>query len=80
MGWLGKTNGELLRAAESEFDAFLTIDRRLPFQQNLSGYSLAVVVVRGSRNNPELATELVMAVGVLLDSNPGNGVHWIDLA
>jgi hypothetical protein len=34
-GWQGKDNGELLRAAEQEFDAFVTMDRNLEHQARL---------------------------------------------
>jgi len=44
-GWAGTTNGELLRKAESEFEVFLTADQNLEYQQNLTGYDLAVVVL-----------------------------------
>jgi len=44
-GWAGTSNGELLRKAESEFDVFLTADQNLEYQQNLTGYGLAVVVL-----------------------------------
>lgn len=79
MGWLGMSNGELLGTAQGEFDAFLTIDRRLPFQQNLASYDLAVIVVRGSRNDPDLAPEMIAAVEELLDAGPRTGVHWVDI-
>lgn len=49
-GWDGKQNGELLRAAEGEFDVFVTMDRNLPYQQNLKVLDLAVVVIRASSN------------------------------
>ena len=39
MGWAGKTNGELLRLAEQEFDVFLTADQKLPNQQNLATFT-----------------------------------------
>ncbi len=36
-GWAGLKNGELLRrAADAVFDVFVTADRNLEFQQNLS--------------------------------------------
>jgi hypothetical protein len=35
MGWAGIKNGELLRRASTEFNAFVTIDQNLRFQQNL---------------------------------------------
>ena len=50
MGWAGKRNGALLRLAEREFDAFLTADRRLQYQQRLSSFDIAVVVL-ASRSN-----------------------------
>lgn len=50
MGWEGLRNGELLRAASAEFDVFVTMDRNLPYQQNLSVVNLAVVVVRATSN------------------------------
>lgn len=45
-GWKGLENGELLKVASGEFDALLTKDDRLPDQQNLRGYDIAVVVLR----------------------------------
>lgn len=43
-GWQGKGNGELLRAAEQEFGAFVTMDGNLEYQQNLGALKLAVIV------------------------------------
>lgn len=45
MGWAGKTNGELLRLAENEFDVFLTVDRNIPRQQNIARFQIAIVIV-----------------------------------
>lgn len=42
MGWASKRNSELLRLAEREFDAFLTVDRKLQYQQKLSAFKIAV--------------------------------------
>ena len=47
--WDGLKNGALLRAAE-EFDVFVTMDRNLPYQQDLTALDLAVVVVRSVSN------------------------------
>jgi hypothetical protein len=35
MGWSELDNGELLAAAEASFDAFITTDQSLRYQQNL---------------------------------------------
>ncbi|MDQ1523849.1 MAG: hypothetical protein QOE47_1773 [Pyrinomonadaceae bacterium] len=50
MGWATKKNGELLKLAESEFDVFLTVDRNLAFQQNLSHFNIAVLVLHTTSN------------------------------
>jgi hypothetical protein len=51
MGWASERNGELLRLAVADgFDAFLTVDRKLRHQQNLSAFNIAVVVLEASGN------------------------------
>lgn len=50
MGWAGVKNGALLKLAESNFDVFVTVDRNLAFQQTLSSFTLAVIVL-AVRNN-----------------------------
>jgi hypothetical protein len=49
MGWSAIKNGALLALASSEFDVFLTLDRNLSFQQNLSD-KLAVIVLQAKSN------------------------------
>lgn len=45
-GWSTLTNGELLRAAEAAgFDILLTTDKNLEFQQSLSEFKLAIIVI-----------------------------------
>ena len=45
MGWAGIKNGQLLALAGVEFDVFITVDRNLSFQQNLSQFNIAVIVL-----------------------------------
>jgi predicted nuclease of predicted toxin-antitoxin system len=45
MGWSDLENGDLIAAAEKEFDAFVTTDKNIGYQQNLSGRSLAILVL-----------------------------------
>lgn len=49
-GWAGLTNGELLSRAQRDFDIFVTVDRSLPSQQDLSRFGIAVVILRASSN------------------------------
>ena len=50
MGLASKTNGELLRLAEQQFEVFLTADQKLPNQQNLPTFWIAVVVFAAVSN------------------------------
>jgi hypothetical protein len=67
MGWAGVENGELLRRAAAGFDALVTNDRGLEYQQNLSELPLAVVVVLAAANTIEAIrlayAELLAALG-----------------
>ena len=38
-------NGELLRTAAERFDVLITVDRKMPFQQNLLGLDLALIIL-----------------------------------
>jgi hypothetical protein len=50
MGWATIENGELLALVEQEFDVFITVDRNLSFQQNLTKFNIAVLVLRAHSN------------------------------
>lgn len=59
MGWRSLKNGKLLRAAvEHKFDIFLTVDKKLEYQQNLYSFNIAVVVFIVARNKIELLSHL----------------------
>ncbi len=49
-GWSGLKNGELLRTAEREYDVFVTADQNLEYQQNLTGFEIAIVVLAAHTN------------------------------
>lgn len=44
-GWAGIKNGELPKLAQAQFDVFVAVDRNLPFQQHLSQFTIAVIVL-----------------------------------
>lgn len=46
-GWHTIKNGELLALASKQFDAFVTVDRNLRFQQNLASLPLLVIILQG---------------------------------
>lgn len=45
MGWAGLKNGALLVEAEKQFDVFITGDLNLNFQQDVTKYRIAVVIL-----------------------------------
>ena len=45
MGWGQLKNGALLKEAESQFDAMITTDQNLKYQQNVTGRKLAILVL-----------------------------------
>jgi hypothetical protein len=46
LGWSTVTNGELIRLAEQEgYELLITTDTNLRYQQNLSGRSIAILVL-----------------------------------
>lgn len=59
MGWSGVKNGRLLALAGESFDAFVTVDRNLPYQQNLHRLPIAVVILEASSNELSALLPLV---------------------
>ena len=63
MAWSGIENGELLRlAAEAGFDAVITNDRGLEYQQNLDALPVAVIVLLAKANTIEAVRPLCVAL------------------
>jgi hypothetical protein len=48
--WTTVQNGALLALASQHFDVFITVDWNLSFQQNLSSFSIAVIVLEAKTN------------------------------
>ena len=44
-GFGGLENGQLLRAAAGKYDVLITVDRNLPFQQNIGSLKIAVLIL-----------------------------------
>lgn len=54
MEWTGLKNGMLIKRAEQKnFDILLTIDKNICYQQNISKYNLAIVVLNTNNSNIE---------------------------
>ncbi len=74
MGWRGVKDRELLALAEAyPFDMFITADKNLPYQQNLHGLRLQVVVLNTQSTRPDYLLPLITRINGLLKSlTPGS--------
>jgi hypothetical protein len=71
-GWDTLKNGELLAAAEADgFDVLLTTDKNMPYQQNLAGRKIAVVVL-GLQQWPSLRPHVTLVVEAIKAAIPGS--------
>jgi hypothetical protein len=70
MGCTTISNGRLLALASQHFDAFVTVDRNLSFQQNLPSFSIAVIVLRAKANRLADLRPLVPNLLAAIDSAP----------
>jgi predicted nuclease of predicted toxin-antitoxin system len=71
LGWSGVKNGQLLhKAVEAGFAAFLTRDSNLAYQQDLSIYPIAVVVLRLRSNRLDAAMLVMPKVQQALPTAP----------
>jgi hypothetical protein len=72
-GLAGKKNGELLALAESAgFQAFLTLDRGIEYQQNLQPRTIAVVIIRTKSSRlVELLAHVADLLRLLESIEPG---------
>jgi hypothetical protein len=64
-GCSGLPDGALLDKLAGSFDAFISVDRSLPFQQRLELRPFAVVILRAKTNR---LTDLLPLVPALLDA------------
>ena len=48
-GWAGVKNGELIARIDGVYDVFLTSDKNLKYQQNLTGRRIAIIELPTNR-------------------------------
>jgi hypothetical protein len=77
-GWAGLKNGELLKRAQEQFDVFVTVDRNLPFQRDLSAFSIAVVVLRTQTNRLGDLRVLVPQLLTVIPTAKAGEVTWVE--
>ena len=65
-GWADLLNGELLTVAQDKFEVMLTSDTNLQHQQNLTKYSIAIIVLRAFNNRLSTHVSMMEEVKELL--------------
>jgi len=73
-GYGAKKNGELLSLMEGRWDVLLTNDRNIKYQQNMSGRSVSIVVLRTKSNRIKDLLPLMPACAQALLSVPAGSV------
>jgi hypothetical protein len=75
MGWAGLKNSVLLIEAEKQFDVFITGDLNLNFQQDVTKYNIAVIVLHAKSTQLHQTLPLMPKVLTLLpELKPGEVV------
>ncbi|OGQ84839.1 MAG: hypothetical protein A3G40_05450 [Deltaproteobacteria bacterium RIFCSPLOWO2_12_FULL_57_22] len=74
MGWTELDNGALLKAAETEFEALITTDQNLRYQQNLTGQRLAILVLP-TTSWPKIRAHEAEVVAAVSALRPGDVVE-----
>jgi hypothetical protein len=78
-GWAGIKNGELLARAQTQFDAFVTVDRNLAFQQDIPRFTIAVIVLQAPTNRLKDLRPLLPRLQQVLLTAPKGEVVWVSL-
>src|ERR1700675_404278 len=76
IGLGAKKNGELLALAEGRWDVLLTSDRNIKYQQNMTGRSVSILILRAKSNRMKDLLPLMPACAeALLSINPGQVIE-----
>jgi predicted nuclease of predicted toxin-antitoxin system len=78
-GWIETKNGELLRVAEeSGFEAMVTADKNIAYQQNLKNRKIAIVVL--PTNDLEKLQPVVPRIVAMVEAASSGSYQEMDLA
>lgn len=61
-GFKGLKNGRLLQAAAGQYDAPVTVDQNIQYQQNLKTLAIAIVVLKAKRSTYPMLKPLMPQV------------------
>ena len=78
MGWSGMKDGEILERADGMFDVLITTDQHIAFQQNLTKFDLALVILRAKTNRIADVKDLVPSLQAVLPHVERGEATYID--
>jgi hypothetical protein len=70
MGWARLENGVLIGSADAAFDALITTDQNLRYQQKLTGRRLAVLILP-TTSSPKIQAHIADGVEAVSELQPG---------
>lgn len=77
-GWNGMRNGELLQRAAAVFDALVTMDKGIEYQQNLRKYAIGVILISARSNRIQDIQPAMLRVNeALREVQSGHVIHII---
>lgn len=76
LGWRGFKDKDILDLAEKyPFDVFITADKNLPYQQNLRGKMLTVIILDSPSTRPDQLLPLIENISEIISSlSRGNSI------
>ena len=75
-GFKGLKNGQLLSAAAGSFDVLVTVDKNIPYQQNLHTFNISILILIAASNRyQDLKTLAPKALDSLKRIKPGETVR-----
>jgi predicted nuclease of predicted toxin-antitoxin system len=75
-GWASRKNGELLRLVQTDFDVFITMDKSMENQQNLTNIQICIVVLHAVNSRYETIFPLIPQMrSALAQAKPGSIIH-----
>jgi predicted nuclease of predicted toxin-antitoxin system len=77
-GLKGLENGDLLKAAAGKYEVLVTVDRNLPYQQNISGLDIAILVLTAKRNSYVRLKPLMPRALIALESLKAGDITRIE--
>lgn len=78
MGWLGKTNGELLGLLTfNGFEIFITLDKNLRHRQNLAKFDISIILLLAIDNKHQTLQPFIEKVKKLINDGQYNKFNEI---